>query len=126
EGPGPDVWRQNRRPHFSAIVKTVLAHAKGFVYLIVLMTLMMFLSHGTQDLYPDFLNTAHGFSASTVAYVAILYNVGAIIGAILFGQFSERRGRRLAIGAALALSLAVIPLWAFGASLLILALGAFL
>src|SRR5205823_10484024 len=47
-----------------------------------------------------------------------------IIGAILFGQFSEHRGRRLAIGAALALSLAVIPLWAFGASLLVLALGA--
>ena len=87
---------------------------------------MMFLSHGTQDLYPDFLKTAHGFTASTVAYVAILYNVGAIIGAILFGQFSERSGRRLAIGAALALSLAVIPLWAFGASLLILAIGAFL
>ena len=124
--PEPEAWRQNRLPDFGAIVKTVLAHAKGFVYLIVLMTLMMFLSHGTQDLYPDFLKTAHGFSASTVAYVAILYNVGAIIGAILFGQFSEHRGRRLAIGAALVLSLAVIPLWAFGASLLILALGAFL
>ena len=52
------------------------------------MTLMMFLSHGTQDLYPDFLKTAHGFAPSVVAYVAILYNIGAILGAILFGPLS--------------------------------------
>src|SRR5437016_3406909 len=43
--PEPEAWRQNRLPDFGAIVKTVVAHAKGFVYLIVLMTLMMFLSH---------------------------------------------------------------------------------
>src|SRR5437588_10929179 len=124
--PESQAWRQHRVASVRGILKTVGAGWQSFIYLVVLMTLMMFLSHGTQDLYPDFLKTAHGFTASTVAYVAILYNVGAIIGAILFGQFSEHRGRRLAIGAALVLSLAVIPLWAFGASLLVLAIGAFL
>jgi SHS family lactate transporter-like MFS transporter len=55
----------------------------------------------------------------------MLYNVGAIVGAILFGQLSEYVGRRKAMIAALALSLIVIPFWAFGWTPLILAAGAF-
>ncbi len=89
------------------------------------MTLMMFLSHGSQDLYPDFLKSGRGFSAALVSYIAILYNVGAVLGAIAFGHFSEKMGRRRSMAAALALSLAVIPAWAFGGSLAALALGAF-
>jgi len=124
--PESEAWRQHRVHNFGAIVKAVAQHAGSFAYLVLMMTLMMFLSHGTQDLYPDFLKTAHGFPVATVAYVAILYNIGAIIGAIIFGQVSERFGRRRGILAALVLSLAVIPLWAFGWSLTSLALGAFL
>jgi MFS transporter, SHS family, lactate transporter len=90
------------------------------------MTLMMFLSHGTQDLYPDFLKSAHGFSPAVVSYMAILYNVGAVLGAIVFGHFSEVLGRRKSMIFALVLSLAVIPAWAFGRSLALLAVGAFL
>jgi SHS family lactate transporter-like MFS transporter len=77
-------------------------------------------------LYPDFLRTAHGFSGTIAASVAMIYNVGAIVGAIIFGQISERMGRRWGMVAALVLALAVMPLWAFGASLLALAAGAFL
>ncbi len=87
---------------------------------------MMFLSHGTQDLYPDFLKTHHGISAATVSLMAIFYNVGAILGAVVFGQLSEVLGRRAAMVAALGLSLVVIPLWAFGETLAVLAAGAFL
>jgi len=90
------------------------------------MTFMMFLSHGTQDLYPDFLKTHHGISPATVSLMAIFYNVGAVLGAIIFGELSERLGRRAAMVAALGLSLAVIPLWAFGETLAVLAVGAFL
>ena len=90
------------------------------------MTLMMFLSHGTQDLYPDFLKSTRGFTQAVVSYMAILYNIGAVLGAIVFGHFSEGLGRRRSMIAALLLSLAVIPAWAFGASLAMLALGAFL
>jgi SHS family lactate transporter-like MFS transporter len=87
---------------------------------------MTFLSHGTQDLYPDFLKTAHGVAPSVVAYIAILYNIGAILGAITFGHFSESWGRRRSMVAALVLSLAVIPAWAFGGSIGVLVLGAFM
>jgi SHS family lactate transporter-like MFS transporter len=90
------------------------------------MTFMMFLSHGTQDLYPDFLQEVHKVSAATRANVAITYNMGAVLGAILFGHFSQLAGRRKGMLAALGLCLAVIPLWAFGATVPILVLGSFL
>jgi MFS transporter, SHS family, lactate transporter len=100
--------------------------SRALAYLGLMMTLFMFLSHGTQDLYPDFLRTAHVFSNSTVSWVVILYNVGAIVGAIIFGHLSEQVGRRRSIGMALALSLLVIPFWAFGGSVLVLAASAFI
>jgi len=93
---------------------------------VLLMTLMMFLSHGTQDLYPDFLKSAHGFSSSGVSLIAIIYNVGAVVGAIAFGHLSESLGRRRSMIFALLLSLAVIPAWAFASSVTLLVLGAFL
>jgi len=121
-----EAWKQHHAPTIGAIVRTASGHWKIFSYLILLMTLMMFLSHGTQDLYPDFLKSAHGFSSAVVSYMAILYNVGAVLGAIAFGHFSETLGRRKAMMLALVLSLAVIPAWAFGSSLALLAIGAFL
>jgi SHS family lactate transporter-like MFS transporter len=121
-----EAWKQHAAPTMKAIVQTASGHWKVFSYLVLLMTLMMFLSHGTQDLYPDFLKSAHGFSAGTVSNIAILYNVGAVLGAIGFGYFSERLGRRWSMIAALALALSVIPFWAFGESLVVLTLGAFL
>ena len=120
------AWTQHRAPTVGAILRTASGHWKIFSYLVVLMTMMMFLSHGTQDLYPHFLKNVHGFSGATIAYIAIFYNVGAVLGAIVFGHLSERSGRRLSMIAALALSLAVIPAWAFGRSLGVLAIGAFL
>ena len=108
------------------MLRAVKGQGRGFLYLVLLMTFMMFLSHGTQDLYPDFLKHAHGVPATTVPYVAMLYNVGAVIGAIIFGQLSQKIGRRYSMIAALVVSLLVIPMWAFGGSLVILAAGAFL
>jgi SHS family lactate transporter-like MFS transporter len=120
-----EAWQQHRAPTVGAILRTASGHWKTFAYLVLLMTLMMFLSHGTQDLYPDFLKSARGFSPAVVSYIAILFNIGAVLGAITFGYFSERLGRRRSMIAALAVSLAVIPAWAFGGSLAVLAIGAF-
>ena len=121
-----EAWKQHRAPTVGAIMRTASGHWKIFSYLVLLMTLMMFLSHGTQDLYPDFLKSAHGITPAVVSYIAIIYNIGAVLGAIAFGHFSEALGRRRSMIVALVLSLAVIPAWAFGKSLTILVVGAFL
>jgi SHS family lactate transporter-like MFS transporter len=122
----PEAWTQHHAPKVKEILGSAAEHWKLFLYLILLMTLMMFLSHGTQDLYPDFLKSAKAITPSFVAYVAILYNIGAVLGAIVFGHLSEKLGRRRSMIAALVLSLLVIPAWAFGGSLAVLAIGAFL
>lgn len=122
----PEAWKQHRLGSVREILRTVGNHWKLFAYLTVLMTLFMFLSHGTQDLYPDFLKSEAGIPAAHVSYLAILYNIGAIVGAVLFGLWSEKLGRRRAIVAAVFLSILVIPAWAFGNTLATLAVGAFL
>lgn len=124
--PESEAWKQHRAPTVGGIVQAAGKHWKLFAYLMLLMTLMMFLSHGTQDLYPDFLSTTHHFKSAIVSNVAMLYNVGAVLGSIAFGYFSESMGRRRSMIAALVLSLLVIPIWAFGGTLPVLAAGAFL
>jgi len=93
---------------------------------------MLCLSHGTQDLYPDFLKSIPGIAAKTVfgmktLYgIPILYNIGAILGALFFGQLSQKIGRRYSIMLALVISLLSIPAWAFGTSLTVLVVGSYL
>ena len=124
--PESKAWLTHREPDVRAILRTVGRHWKSFLYLVLMMTMMMFLSHGTQDLYPDFLKTAHNIKASTVSDLAVLYNIGAIMGSILFGYLSERFGRKRSMLGAFGLALVVIPFWAFGGSIGVLAGGAFL
>ncbi len=124
--PESKAWLAHREPDVRAILRTVGRHWKSFLYLVLMMTMMMFLSHGTQDLYPDFLKTAHNIKASTVSDLAVLYNIGAIVGSILFGYLSERLGRKRSMLGAFGLALVVIPFWAFGGSIGVLAAGAFL
>jgi len=121
----PEAWKQNRLANFRAIVQAAGAHWKLFLYLAGLMTLMNFLSHGTQDLYPHFLKSVHGFHTSTVANIAIFYNVGSLLGALFFGRLSEHIGRRRSLVCAAVLALCTVPLWVFGNHLIALAFGAF-
>jgi SHS family lactate transporter-like MFS transporter len=124
--PESEAWKQHRAATTGEVLRTVGREWKRFAYLVVLMTFMMFLSHGTQDLYPDFLQEVHKVSAAARANIAMLYNVGAVLGAIVFGHLSQKAGRRKGMVAALGLSLVMIPAWAFGGSLPVLILGAFL
>ena len=102
-------------------------HAALGVYAIVLMTAMLFFSHGSQDLYPKlFLAGYHHFRHATVVAMMVTYNLGAIAGGLCFGIASQRIGRRWALVAAALLALPVIPLWAFGGGVLPLAMGGFL
>jgi MFS transporter, SHS family, lactate transporter len=124
--PESEAWKQHRAHTTKAVLKTVAADWKGFLYLVLMMTFMMLLAHGTQDLYPDFLSSTHRVGAAMRSYIVVIYNVGAVVGAILFGALSEKLGRRLSMILALALSLFVIPTWAFSQSLVGLTIGAFL
>jgi MFS transporter, SHS family, lactate transporter len=122
----PEAWKQHHLPNVKGLFRVAAEHWRSFAYLVLLLTLMMFLSHGTQDLYPDFLKSAHHLSSNVAAYVAMIYNAGAVLGTILVGYGSERLGRRGGIIAALLLCAVMIPAWAFGSSLAVLILGAFL
>ena len=53
-----EAWQQHRAPSTGAVLRIVGEQWKLCLYLVFLMTFMMFLSHGTQDLYPDFLRIA--------------------------------------------------------------------
>src|SRR6516162_9076649 len=107
------------------IFETIAQRWQLFIYMIALMTAFNFFSHGTQDLYPTFLQVQRKFPQPTVAAIAIIYNIGAILGGLCFGTFSERIGRRRTICIAALLTLPIIPLWAFSSSPFWLAVGAF-
>jgi SHS family lactate transporter-like MFS transporter len=124
--PESEAWKKHRATSVGAVLKTAASEWKLFAYLIFLMTFMMFLSHGTQDLYPDFLGTVHHISPANVSLIAILYNIGAVLGAIMFGQLSQLIGRRYSMVSSLALSLMVIPMWAFSHTATMLTIGAIL
>jgi SHS family lactate transporter-like MFS transporter len=123
----PESPSWNRATAARADTLTILkSHWRLGIYAIVLMTAFNFFSHGTQDIYPTFLQVQHGLSPREVGLIAVIYNIGAICGGLLFGSLSERFGRRRIIIIAALLSLSVIPLWAFATSPALLALGAFL
>jgi MFS transporter, SHS family, lactate transporter len=130
--PESEAWKLHRIGSVGSIFRTLLHHKRSFAYLLLVMVVMSCLSHGTQDLYPDFLKSMPWLKAKTLLGmeplfgIPILYNIGAITGALFFGHVSERFGRRKAMIAALLLSLLSIPAWAFGGSLLVLVVGSYL
>src|SRR5271169_5181831 len=86
------AWLQGRasRATESHLGEDVLSHAGIFVFLVVLMFAFNSFSHGTQDLYPTFLQKNLQFTPKTVSLIAIIYNVGALLGGIVFGTWSEK------------------------------------
>jgi SHS family lactate transporter-like MFS transporter len=113
------------RPHVNPVMELV-RHWKIALYLVVLMTAFNFFSHGTQDLYPTFLQKQHHFDTHMTGILAAVMNVGALVGGISFGIWSEKLGRRRTIIVASLLSLPVIPLFAFSTTPLLLGIGGFL
>jgi SHS family lactate transporter-like MFS transporter len=130
-----EVWQETRekmrmtQSSFKDVLfnRTVL---RRFVYLILLMTAFNWMSHGTQDLYPTFLKATDdggaGLSVATATWIAVIYNVGATIGGVVFGSLSERFGRRYTIAFAAALALPIVPLFALSTTAGFLCLGSFL
>jgi SHS family lactate transporter-like MFS transporter len=124
--PESTVWTEMRaRPNAAGLLQSLRGHWGLALYAIVLMSCFNAFSHGTQDLYPTFLQKQHGFSTHTTGAIAITYNVGAICGGLLFGTLSSRMGRRKMIALASGLSLLAIPAWGYASTPLGLAIGAF-
>src|SRR5689334_19310905 len=121
-----EVWQRTRHKDWSSLGRGIASHWKLFVYLTLLMAGMNFVSHGTQDMYPTFLQRDWGFSPQKRAALTAFSMVGAIVGGISFGYLSDRIGRRRSIVLALVLAIVVIPLWAFSPALVGLVIGAFL
>ncbi len=120
-----EVWQRTKHKDWRSLFRGITSHWKLFLYLTLLMAGMGFVSHGTQDMYPTFLQRDWGFSPQKRAALTAFSMVGAIIGGIAFGYLSDRIGRRRAIVIALVLAILLIPLWAFSRSLTGLVIGAF-
>ena len=123
------AWRQGRGSAVGvqrSLGKDIVKYFGTFIFLAVLMFAFNAYSHGTQDIYPTFLQKNRGFSPKTVGLVAIVFSVGALLGGIVFGSWSERVGRRKAIVIAAVLTIPMIPLWAYSHTAPMIALGSFL
>ena len=121
------AWLQGRveRGRGPSLGRDIASHTGLFFFLVALMFAFNSFSHGTQDLYPTFLQKNLELSARVVSAIAIVYNIGALLGGILFGAISERMGRRRAIVIAAMLAIPMIPLWAYSRTALWLAAGGF-
>ena len=127
--PESKSWSVNRPPSGAisgAIWRALRRNFRRFLYLVALMTMMNLVSHGTQDMYPTFLKLERGLDPRTVATIAIIYNVGALLGGLVFGYLSDRFGRRRAMVAAVLCGVLIVPFWIYPYSLVWLTVGAFL
>jgi SHS family lactate transporter-like MFS transporter len=123
------AWVAGTSPHrasAAAVWNAVSGYLPTLGYLVLLMACFNAFSHGSQDLYPTFLQKQHGFSARATGAITTVMNVGALFGGVLFGTLSERLGRRRTIMLAAALSLPMIPLWAYAQTAALFAVGSFL
>jgi SHS family lactate transporter-like MFS transporter len=122
----PEAWEKSRSTNWSEYGRAIKRNWKRFAYIVVLMTMMNLISHGTQDLYPTFLRVERHLTPRITAIITIISMIGAILGGLVFGFFSDRRGRRRSMILAVILAALLIPLWVYSPSLGLLTLGAFL
>jgi SHS family lactate transporter-like MFS transporter len=123
-----ESWKATaaQRKSWREYLGVVAEHWRLFLYLVLLMAMMNFMSHGTQDLYPTFLQLGRHFGTQATAVVSVISMVGAIIGGIVVGLYSDHYGRRRAMAASTILAIFLIPLWIFAPTIALISLGAFL
>ncbi|HEX7517292.1 MAG TPA: MFS transporter [Chthoniobacterales bacterium] len=126
--PESPAWQRHKaslaRPS-RPLSQTIRQHWRLFLYAILLMTAFNCMSHGTQDLYPTFLQKQCGLDVSQVRNVSVIYSLGAICGGTFFGALSQTWGRRRSIMAAAAIGILLIPAWIFSPTLGMLIAGGF-
>jgi SHS family lactate transporter-like MFS transporter len=125
--PESPIWEKHTRAAVRpGLIETMRGRWKLFAYLVVLMMAFNMFSHGSQDLYPTFLKQQLHFDTRTVGTLTVVLNLGAIVGGLFFGAWSEKIGRRRAIVIAALLAVPMVPLWAYGGSVVMLGLGVFM
>jgi MFS transporter, SHS family, lactate transporter len=121
-----DVWRETRHETWTHLGRAIASNWKLFLYITGLMAMMNMVSHGTQDMYPTFLERDWHLGPTTRAAITAFSQVGALCGGVLCGLYSDRLGRRRMIALALLGAILAIPLWAFAPGAPLLWLGAFI
>ena len=121
-----EVWRETRQETWSGLAKTLLSNWKMLLYITGFAMTMHMASHGSQDMYPTFLEREWGFKPTERAELTAFSMLGAILGGTLCGFLSDRFGRRRSMIVALSGAIVVVPLWAFAPSIPLLVTGAFL
>jgi SHS family lactate transporter-like MFS transporter len=121
-----ETWRQSRSGTWADLCNTALSHWKLFLYLTVLMAAMNLASHGTQDMYPTFLQRSWGYGPAQRSAITAISMLGAMAGGVAVGLLSDRFGRRKALVWSLLLAMIVVPLWAYAPHEAPLIIGAFL
>ncbi|MFZ1220932.1 MAG: MFS transporter [Chthoniobacterales bacterium] len=126
--PESPVWQKHRetrqpRQPFSLLIRQ---HGALFLYAALLMTAFNYMSHGTQDLYPTYLEKQRGFGVSAKSIISIVYATGAICGGAIVGSLSQHWGRRRVIILCSIGGMLLIPLWIFAPNTALLMAGGFL
>ena len=91
-----EAWHHSRTD-WATYRKAIAQNWPRFLYLVLLMTFMNSMSHGTQDMFPTFLTRQRHYSVGVVTLVTIVSMVGALSGGIIVGHLSDRWGRRRAM-----------------------------
>jgi SHS family lactate transporter-like MFS transporter len=119
------AWERSRTD-WSTYGRTIVANLPRFLYLVILMAMLNFMSHGTQDLFPTFLKVERHLTAGSVSLVISISMLGAIGGGLFFGRLSDFWGRKRAMVTAALLGACVVPLWVFAREVALISIGAFL
>jgi SHS family lactate transporter-like MFS transporter len=123
------VWTAGaaaKRASRGDVLRSITQQPMLYVYAILLMAAFNFMSHGSQDLYPTFLQKQHGLPTAVVGQITIFMNIGAILGGTLLGGLSQRLGRRATIIGCCVVGACIVPLWSGATTIVTLAVGAFL
>jgi SHS family lactate transporter-like MFS transporter len=120
-----EAWKASRSPDWKEYGQAIRKNWKLFLYLVLLMSMMNCISHGTQDLYPTFLQQQRHFTPHKTAIITMISMVGAILGGLVFGYLSDKWGRKRMMAIAVVLAIIIIPLWMYNGGSFIIALGAF-
>jgi SHS family lactate transporter-like MFS transporter len=119
------VW-QEHRTDWRSYRLSALHHWRRFLYFVLLMAMVAFIAHGTQDMYPTFLQSGRNYSAGLTADITIISMVGALLGGLTFGFISDRSGRKRAMVMTALGGLAFVPLWIAAPNLALIVVGVFM